>query len=170
METPPAAGFWIRAGAALIDFVLFALVQRSFVAAGRVIRGVWIFDAWGANFLVSLFTLTFAVLYATALHAAQGQTIGKLLVGVRVVVLPGAPPAVGQSLLRTLAYFLSMAPLGLGFVMAGLRHDRRALHDLVAGTRVERVVTRVAPPPVTVESSVAPPTESATSEIPPPVG
>src|SRR5207244_9479926 len=28
---------------------------------------------------------------------------------------------------------------GLGYVMAGLRHDKRALHDLIAGTRVERV-------------------------------
>jgi len=34
---------------------------------------------------------------------------------------------------------VSSATLGLGYVMAALRHDKRALHDLIAGTRVERV-------------------------------
>jgi uncharacterized RDD family membrane protein YckC len=29
--------------------------------------------------------------------------------------------------------------LGIGYLMAGLRTDKRALHDLLAGTRVERL-------------------------------
>ena len=88
----------------------------------------------------------FVVLYAIALHALEGQTVGKLLVGIRVVGLDGEPPAFGASVLRFVAYAASLLPLGLGFVMAGLRSDKRALHDLLAGTRVERLAREVPPP------------------------
>ena len=56
----------------------------------------------------------------------------------RVVGADGEPPALGASVLRFIGYFVSLLPFGFGFVMAGLRADRRALHDLLAGTRVDR--------------------------------
>jgi uncharacterized RDD family membrane protein YckC len=34
---------------------------------------------------------------------------------------------------------LSAVLFGIGYLMAGLRSDKRALHDLIAGTRVERL-------------------------------
>src|SRR5437667_176087 len=74
-----------------------------------------------------------------------GQTIGKMIVGVKVAAAAGEPPPLGTALLRYLAYFASAGIFTLGFVMAGLRHDKRALHDLIAGTRVERL-PRAAPP------------------------
>jgi len=40
----------------------------------------------------------------------------------------------------------------LGFVMAGLRHDKRALHDLIAGTRVEHLPEPGAAAPVPAET------------------
>jgi uncharacterized RDD family membrane protein YckC len=152
------AGFWIRAVGALVDFGVFALVQLSF---GLIAAKMWGPDAESATTfkpLVSIFTVGFAAAYTTVLHALGGQTIGKLLVGVRVVVDDGDPPSVGTALLRFLGYFASGAVFTLGFVMAGLRHDKRALHDLIAGTRVERVPTApghepTAPPPIPAESS-----------------
>ena len=51
----------------------------------------------------------------------------------------GARLTVGPALLRYLAYYLSAATLGVGFLAAGLRRDKRALHDLIAGSRVERL-------------------------------
>ena len=154
------AGFWIRALAALGDFGVFALVQLSF---GLIGARVWGPDADSiATFkpLVSIFTVGFAAAYTTVLHALGGQTIGKMLVGIRVVIRDGEPPPVGTALLRFLGYFASGGIVTLGFVMAGLRHDKRALHDLIAGTRVERLPTPrgrelVEPSPVTTESSAA---------------
>jgi len=74
---------------------------------------------------------------------ARGGGVGSLRFG--------PPPALGAALLRFVAYFASAAPFALGFVMAGLRHDKRALHDLIAGTRVERLSRAAgeepAPPP-----------------------
>ena len=154
------AGFWIRAVAALVDFGVFALVQLSFGLIGAKVWGADAESAATFKPLVSVFTVGFAAAYTTVLHALGGQTIGKMLVGIRVIVDDGEPPPVGTALLRFLGYFASGAVVTLGFVMAGLRHDKRALHDLIAGTRVEWLPTApgrepAAPPPVPVESSSA---------------
>jgi uncharacterized RDD family membrane protein YckC len=145
--TTRPAGFWIRAVAALLDFALFGLVKGSL---GLIAARTWRteLDApGGVQGVITVCTILFAALYTIVLHALEGQTIGKLLVGVRVVGLDGEPPPIGASVLRSFAYAASLFPLGLGFVMAGLRADKRGLHDLIAGTRVERVARPVPPPP-----------------------
>jgi uncharacterized RDD family membrane protein YckC len=145
------AGFWIRAAALVIDLAVFALVLLSFGAIGRRLLGLG-GDGAADHPSVALFTLLFTAVYTIALHTVAGQTLGKSIVGVQVVGADGGRLTLGPALLRYLACYLSLAPLGLGFLMAGLRRDRRALHDLVAGTRVERLpsarrATRRATPP-----------------------
>jgi uncharacterized RDD family membrane protein YckC len=137
LPTRPA-GFWIRALALAIDGVVMAFVHASFVRLARLVSG----PGDGVPGAVLLFTLLFGLAYTTTLHSLTGQTIGKSLTGVRVVALDGTSLTVGPALLRHLAYFLSAMPLGFGFLMAGLRRDKRALHDLIAGSRVERSVSR----------------------------
>jgi uncharacterized RDD family membrane protein YckC len=134
----PPAGFWRRAVAMGLDFVVFAVVQFSFGKIARYLFGPEIANSWVLQLDLVVFTIVFSVAYTTALHAVDGQTIGKMVVGVRVVGLDGEPPAPGLAFMRYLAYFVSLAPFGLGYLMAGLRRDKRALHDLLAGTRVER--------------------------------
>jgi uncharacterized RDD family membrane protein YckC len=150
------AGFWIRAVAALIDLAVVGLVLRSFELIGAKIVGPDAASVASFKPIAGFFTLVFAGAYTTGLHALGGQTIGKLIVGIRVVVGDGALPPLGTAFLRHLAYFASTAVLGLGFAMAALRPDKRALHDLIAGTRVERL-----PKPTTAEP--APPLLSATA-------
>jgi uncharacterized RDD family membrane protein YckC len=149
------AGFWIRAVAALIDFAVFGLVYLSFRLIGARIVGP---DVESFATFRAFFTLVFAGAYTTVLHALGGQTIGKLIVGVRVVVGDRELPPLGTAFLRHLAYFAS-AILGLGFAMAALRVDKRALHDLIAGTRVERQ-----PKPAPAESA-PPPLPAATTGL-----
>ncbi|MBI1736767.1 MAG: RDD family protein [Candidatus Rokubacteria bacterium] len=139
MRAASAAGFWIRAIALVVDLIVLTIVQASFDVAASVVFGVDPERTLAVSSTVSFFTLVFAALYTTVLHATGGQTLGKRLVGVRVVALDGEPPLGGAAFLRWLAYFASFATLGFGFLMAGLRSDKRALHDLLAGTRVERV-------------------------------
>ena len=154
-ETRRPAGFWIRGAALAVDFVIFFLVEYSFGYAAYRLWGDDVRDPDGGATLVvrilaNLFTLVFAGAYTTVLHAVGGQTIGKMLLGIRVVAVDDAPLPLGAALLRYFAYFASLAPLGMGFVMAGLRRDKRALHDLIAGSRVERLPSRpmrVALPP-----------------------
>jgi uncharacterized RDD family membrane protein YckC len=139
---PAPAGFWIRAVALLIDVLVCSLVRLSLdVVANRLWRpeidGPPFFQA-----MLGLFTLLFSALYTSVLHALDGQTLGKLAVGARVVGMDGRRLPFSAALLRWLALGLSLGTLGLGFVMAGLRRDKRALHDLVAGSRVERTPAR----------------------------
>jgi uncharacterized RDD family membrane protein YckC len=162
---PRPAGFWIRGAALVVDFAIFFLVERSFRYAAYRLWGEDVRDPDGGGailvvrMLANVFTLLFAALYTSVLHAMGGQTIGKMLVGIRVADADGAPLPLGAALLRYCAYFVSAAPLMMGFTMAGLRRDKRALHDLVAGSRVDRLGlrgrVRAAPPPT--PAPVSPP-------------
>jgi uncharacterized RDD family membrane protein YckC len=71
-------------------------------------------------------------------HGTAGQTLGKRLLGVRVVDESGEPIGYLRALGRGLATIVAAIPLGLGLAAAWLRRDRRGLHDLLAGTRVIR--------------------------------
>lgn len=68
--------------------------------------------------------------------ALGGQTLGMALVGIRVTTLDGGPITRRQASLRTLALPITVATLGIGFCGLLLGRQRRALHDVVAGTTV----------------------------------
>lgn len=82
--------------------------------------------------------------YWTALEVGwQGQTLGKRLVGVRVVRADGAPVTVLDSavrnLLRAVDFLPACYPVGVLCMLIDRRHRR--LGDLVAGTVLIRVET-----------------------------
>ena len=80
--------------------------------------------------------------YVVGGWARTGRTPGKALL--RLSVVPASPgraaPGIGlgPAFGRFLAWNLSGAILGIGHLVALFRKDRRALHDLLAGTRVVR--------------------------------
>jgi uncharacterized RDD family membrane protein YckC len=146
------AGFWIRAAALLVDFALFYAVYLSLERLAVRVWGVGLDEASLLQPAAARSTLAFTLLYTTVLHAWGGQTIGKLLVGARVVTGDGDPLPFGAALLRYFACYVSLLTLTLGFVIAGLRHDKRALHDLIAGSRGAR-----AAPAAAVAAAASPP-------------
>lgn len=91
----------------------------------RLVQWTWLF--------VTLFT---APLYFATLISLNGQTIGKYIMGVRVVRVDGRRMTFWRGVLRWVGYFLSALPLGLGFLMALVDDQRRTLHDRLAGTVV----------------------------------
>jgi uncharacterized RDD family membrane protein YckC len=74
--------------------------------------------------------------YLTMFTAASGQTMGKMLMGVRVVTSHGDPVPFGSAVLRAAVWLLTIVPAGVGFIPALLAADRRALHDRFAETKV----------------------------------
>lgn len=80
--------------------------------------------------------------YVVGGWARTGRTPGKALLRLAVVTVgPSGPgPGIGlkKALVRFLAYNLSGALLGVGYLLVLFRKDRRALHDLLAGTKVIR--------------------------------
>ncbi|MFN7917996.1 MAG: RDD family protein [Vicinamibacterales bacterium] len=70
---------------------------------------------------------------------ATGQTLGKMLCGVRVLADDEEnAPDVGRSALRAGVWLLLALPAGLGLLTTFLMRDGRGLHDRFAGTRVVR--------------------------------
>lgn len=70
---------------------------------------------------------------------AGGQTIGKMLTGIRVV--PSASHVrldLGRAFVRSAIWTVLALPGGLGLLTAMFNDDRRGLHDRVAGTKVVR--------------------------------
>jgi uncharacterized RDD family membrane protein YckC len=133
-RTPRPAGFWIRAGAVLIDVVLVMVAEVLFGFA------LWaVTDDRLAYAASRAFRFLASPCYFVFLHWARGQTLGKIVFRVRVVTLAGGPLPFGISVLRHLGSWISAAIFGVGYLVAAFRTDKRALHDLIAGTRVEHV-------------------------------
>jgi len=76
------------------------------------------------------------VVYNAFLNADGRATLGKWLLGIRVLTTQGEPLGIGRSLVRALGYFLSGIFLELGFLWAAAHPMRQAWHDLLAGTVV----------------------------------
>lgn len=85
--------------------------------------------------LAALLALSLAV-YATLAHALAGATLGKWVLGLRVVGPDGRRPSLARSAARAALAGVSVALLGLGFLLALFTRSGRSLHDLLARTWV----------------------------------
>ena len=74
--------------------------------------------------------------YFSAAWATTGMTPGMALFGVRVVRADGSPADPWRAVVRTFAFPFSVALVGIGFLGILVHSQRRALHDLIAGTAV----------------------------------
>ncbi len=133
----------LRIGAALIDLAL--LLGCSSSSPCRSARPAW----EGAHSPFSLdgsgarCTSRLVLLYYLVLEAAIGQTVGKLLVGLRVVRAGGGRPTVGRVAVRTVVRVVDWLPALylVGFIaMLATGARRQRLGDLAAGTGIARAV------------------------------
>lgn len=149
----PAAGLasrWARLGAAVIDGVLLGIVSTvlalPFVDWDRVIHGPR--DGGGhvtgGRFAVGFLAVLLSFLYHWLFVANRGQTLGKMVLGIRVV---GAEDggAVGYGRAAARAAFFTVLGNACGCVwlidVLWLLWDRRkqTLHDKVTRTVVAKV-------------------------------
>lgn len=124
------AGFWIRLAANLLDGLIIGL---PLFLISYLITG----DTQG-----DLFTNLISFLYSLLLPIFwYGYTVGKKILGIRIVKVNGDQVGFGAMLLRVLVggliygITLGIAALVSAF-MVGLRQDKRAIHDFIAGTYV----------------------------------
>lgn len=89
-----------------------------------------------AGVAATLFVLASAWFIASESSRWQASP-GKRLLGLRVTALDGTRCGAGRIALRFFAGIASWALLNLGHAMAGWNPGKRALHDFIAGTRVE---------------------------------
>ncbi len=77
-----------------------------------------------------------AFLYLVAFTISGGQTVGKMIFGLRVTGDDGRPVDLTGAVVRALGGIVSFLTLGALFVPVLFDADRRAVHDRLAGTRV----------------------------------
>jgi uncharacterized RDD family membrane protein YckC len=133
------AGFMTRLGGCLIDLLVIA---GLFALAGQAVEYL-VSALFGGSFELSempvvsgLALAGWALFYCAYPLAVGGRTFGMAVVGLRAVRADGRDLTTGRAVLRVLAFPLSFLLFGFGFLLVLLKRDRRALHDLVAGSAV----------------------------------
>jgi len=133
------AGFVSRFVAYAVDLavitVLFGLALAAVSFAASLISGHSV--NWSrSDVLVAILYGCWWLLYFAYSWAANGKTFGMALLGVQVVSGEGDAAGPRRAIVRTLVFPLSFALCGLGFVGILVGRERRALHDVIAGTCV----------------------------------
>jgi uncharacterized RDD family membrane protein YckC len=93
----------------------------------------------GDKLLVQAFVVGLTTLYFVASWRRGGQTVGMRAWRLRVVTAAGTQIGLKQALVRFAVALLSLAAFGLGFFWCLIDRDRRAWHDMAAGTTVVRM-------------------------------
>ncbi len=136
------ASVFERAIALILDLLLFFSAwfwsYYLIIQSGNYIAG------WQAE-LYYWFFILFFVIYATWFTANGRSTLGKFLLGIKVVDKNNyGKIALPRSLMRALSYYLCLLTGFAGFGMAILTRDSRALEDYVASTKVIRTREKTA--------------------------
>ncbi len=93
-------------------------------------------EASGITGPIFVGTLFLFAVYQLLAHGMYGATLGKRLVGIRVVGPDGKRPGLGRATIRAVLGTMSLLLLGLGVLLALFTRSGRALHDLLARTWV----------------------------------
>lgn len=140
--TLPAGGY---AGAVsrLVAYVVDLAAVSALFAGGSAVAAFLVAVITGSDLdlqsdrdIAATASLLWSFVYFAASWALTGRTLGMALLGLKVVRPDGAPASALAAVLRTLAFPLSVALFGLGFLGILFHAQRRALHDLIAGTAV----------------------------------
>jgi uncharacterized RDD family membrane protein YckC len=132
------APFLLRCGAFLIDYILIISIPVLSLLIGRMIGndGIKLLNSEVSNtgwMVAVLLGLTNFVIFPMF----SGQSLGKMLTGLKIVRRDGTTPTFWALLLRhTLGYLLTGLTVGLGFLLAAFNNKGKSLHDYVAGTLV----------------------------------
>jgi uncharacterized RDD family membrane protein YckC len=133
---------WERFFGGLIDLAVLVLPLLAFslimVESGYF--GDW-YAYWVHGFEIALFMITQAWFLAT-----RGQTIGKVVMRTRIVLLNGQSATFGRLIALRYAPFwaINWIPVAGGWIelidlLFIFREDKRCMHDLLAGTKVVKI-------------------------------
>ncbi len=135
----PAHLGW-RLIAAIYDlFPLLALWFFATIGAVLLTGGALDVHRLGHKLLVQALVLGASAAYFIVSWMRGGQTVGMKPWRLRVVGADGDSIGFRRALLRFAVALVSLAALGLGFIWCLVDRERRAWHDIVAGTLLVRL-------------------------------
>ncbi|MEL3971536.1 RDD family protein [Rossellomorea oryzaecorticis] len=125
------AGFWLRFGANILDWII---INLPLIIITGLITGEFSEENTFVSSITFLYVLITPILW-------KGYVVGKRIAGIRIVKKDGSNVHIGNMLMRTIVSGIAYAlTLGIGLIvsafMVGLREDKRAIHDFIAGTYV----------------------------------
>jgi uncharacterized RDD family membrane protein YckC len=130
-------GFGMRFVALIIDsIVTTAAISLLILVFTDVSASSYLLEPGLSEPTADFINWTLSIAYAPVLLGIWATTVGKRAFNLYVLRLDGAPVGFWRAFGREIAKLLSFIPFGAGFWMVAFRQDRRALHDLIAGTVV----------------------------------
>jgi uncharacterized RDD family membrane protein YckC len=128
-------GFWVRVVAYIIDGILLTIVCG---VADRLLGINILATDWDHyDPLANVISLVIGWLYFALLESSErGATVGKMVMGLRVVTSDGQRLSFMNATGRYFAKILSAIILCIGFIMVAFTDKKRGLHDIIAGTLV----------------------------------
>ncbi|WP_164462073.1 RDD family protein [Bacillus sp. FJAT-42376] len=145
MEYPVKhAGFWLRFAAYVIDGFIVSIFMYLFIfliAGAAMGSSILSGNPDDINIVVVIAGYAFFLLVVLAYYIAmpvtkwQG-TIGKKLVGIKIVDRYGQKLTIGKSVLRYLSMIVTGFTFGVGYIITAFTERKQALHDLMVKTYV----------------------------------
>ena len=133
-SSPDYAGFWQRAAAFAIDWLIALVIIVPVMVLVFGVREVSLDPAERSWDLLAFLALAGAVI---GFWRYCGATPGKIALGIKIVdAASGGPPSLGRLALRFVGYFVSALPLYLGFLWAAVDRRKQGWHDKIARTIV----------------------------------
>ncbi|MES2824225.1 MAG: RDD family protein [Pseudomonadota bacterium] len=147
-ENQVPASRWQRGLAASVDMLIIMIIIIPIMYLtgmfDEAAKGVSPSTAF--NLLIEAFYLGVFAFLNGKLLVKTGQTIGKRIIGIKIVDLNGQVPTLKQHLLKRYAvYFLPGQIPVVGYIFPIINllfifgEEKRCIHDYVAGTRVVQV-------------------------------
>jgi uncharacterized RDD family membrane protein YckC len=133
------AGFWVRAGAIILDSILLGIVtipllfaiygQEEILNSDKSILGI-------ADLLISY---VLPIIYSVLMWNYKSATFGKMILKLKVVdEVTGLKPTFFQSLGRYIGYLISTITLFIGFIWIAFDSRKQGFHDKISKTVVVR--------------------------------
>ena len=115
------APFALRCGAAIIDYILVVAVPVLGLIFNKLIAGQYGGQSALSNNTAWLIAFLLGISDLFIFPCLSGQTLGKMVTGLRIVKRSGRQPSAKRIILRnTIGFLASMLTLGFGFALAAL--------------------------------------------------
>lgn len=130
-------GFWRRFAALFLDGIILGVVNWLVSSVTGINTLNTTAAAAAANPMALLVSLGISIVYWVVLQSYMGQTLGKKVMGIKVVDSAGNKPSMITFALREiLGKLISSIILGIGYLMVIWDGKKQALHDKIASTYV----------------------------------
>ncbi|MEA2489078.1 MAG: hypothetical protein QOH21_870 [Acidobacteriota bacterium] len=134
----PLAGFWKRFGAALLDGLLLSVPMYAVmgVVYFTMIAGKQSGTPFWFNFISLPFMFLSPIYEGLMFSLKDGQTLGKMAVGIKVVRPDGSSISTGQAWGRAGLKMILGCMWIIEYIPFWFTEERTTIHDMAASTRV----------------------------------